>query len=463
MNAIGTPERPLRVAIVGAGPSGFFAAAALLKSDAAVAVDIIERLPAPFGLVRYGVAPDHAKIKRVEAGYERTLAHESVRYFGNVDVGRAVGVRELVDHYDAVILTVGASSDRRLGIPGEDLVGSWSSTEFVGWYNGHPDFQEREFELDRVQRAVVVGVGNVAVDVARVLVRDRAELATTDITSGSLDALRGSPIHEVVLLGRRGVAQAKFSPSEIKELAGLDGVVCRADEVSRAVDEASSEWLERQSEKSFRRNVAFVSELGDVPSADGRTVTLQFCTSPVEILGDERGRVRGVRVRRNRLEPDGEWPPRPMPTDEMWEIPCEAVFRSVGYRGVAIPGVPFDDRRGVIPNRAGRVVDGAGDFGGALYTAGWIKRGPSGLIGTNKADAVETVTAVLEDHVGRSVDSDSSWVERTEMFWSERVASLFRGSDWRLLDAAEKAAGEAIGKPREKVTAVAAMLRAVGR
>lgn len=464
MHAIGTPERPLRVAIVGAGPSGFFAAAALLKAGAAVSVDIIERLPAPFGLVRYGVAPDHARVKRVQVGYERTLAHDDVRYFGNVDVGVVVSIEELRVRYDAVVLTVGASSDRRLGVPGEDLVGSWSATEFVGWYNGHPDFQDRAFELERIRRAVVVGVGNVAIDVARVLARDRGELATTDITAHSLQALRGSPIEEVVLLGRRGVAQAKFSPSEIKELAELDDVTVRADAQSRTVDEASAAWLEKQTDRGFRRNVEFVSELSGDAAEDGRTVTLQFCTSPVEILADDEGRVRGVRVQRNRLEPDGERAPRPVATDETWEIPCDAVFRSVGYRGVATPGVPFDERRGTIPNDAGRVLEAPGGARvGGLYTAGWIKRGPSGLIGTNKADATETVQSLIDDLVGQPAEPRANWAADVDSFLADRVPGLFRDADWRALDAAETAAGTGAGKPREKVTSIAAMLRAAGR
>lgn len=458
MTAIGSPERPLRVAIVGAGPAGFFAAAALLKSDQEVRVDLYERVPAPFGLVRYGVAPDHPKIKRVKGGYERTLADDRVRYFGNVDVGSEVSVQELRERYDAVILTVGASSDRRLGIPGEDLRGSWSATEFVGWYNGHPDFQERDFALDRLKRAVVVGVGNVAIDVARVLIRDRDELRPTDITTHSLDALAASPISEVVLLGRRGAAQAKFSPSEIKELGGLEGVALCADETSRTIDPVSAEWLEKQSERSFRRNWEFVSALPG-PKEVARSVELSFLTSPVEILADDNGWVRGVRVRRNRLEPDGEWPPRPVATDETWEIACEAVFRSVGYRGVAVPGVPFDEKRATIPNDQGRVLTGAGgDPVAGLYTAGWIKRGPSGLIGTNKADAQETVKALLADLGGSTAQPDSDWASNTRAFLEDRVERHFTRDDWAALDAREVAAGEAAGKPREKATSFAAML-----
>ena len=464
MTAIGSPERPLRVAIVGAGPAGFFAAATLLKSDASVRVDLYERIPAPFGLVRYGVAPDHPKIKRVQGGFERTLSDERVRHFGNVDVGGDVSVDALRSRYDGVILTVGASSDRQLGIAGEELEGSWSATEFVGWYNGHPDFQDREFALDRLERAVIVGVGNVAIDVARVLVRDRDELRATDITARSVEGLGASPVSKVVLLGRRGAAQAKFSPSEIKELGALEGVDLCADATSKTTDPVSAEWLERQSERGFRRNSEFVGALPNPTEESARSVELSFLTSPVEILGDDEGRVRGVRVCRNRLEPDGEWPPRPVGTDESWEIPCQAVFRSVGYQGVAVPGVPFDERSATVPNDHGRVLEAVG---GAqvpgLYTAGWIKRGPSGLIGTNKADAIETVRALLADLEGAAASVDAGWDASVVEFLEGSVPCLFRKEDWASLDAVEIASGEAAGKPREKATSVEQMLRAVKR
>ncbi len=460
MTTIGSEQRPLRVAIVGAGPSGFFSAAALLASESTVRVDLFERVPTPFGLVRFGVAPDHARIKRVRKAYDRSLAHSHVRYFGNSDVGRDVSIEHLTDLYDAVLISIGASSDRKLGIPGEELAGSWSATEFVGWYNGHPDFQDRDFALSTLRQVVVVGVGNVAVDVARILVRDPDELHPTDMTSHSVDRLRSAPIEGVVMLGRRGAAQAKFSPSEIKELAGLEGVRLQASEETRGVDSLSEEWLAGQDDRNFRKNADFIGDLPHPDGSTGRAVTLNFLTSPVEILGDAEGRVRGVRVRRNRLEQSDSGPPRPVGTDETWEIECQAVFRSVGYRGVALPGVPFDDRKAVIPNRDGRVLSAAdGVIVPGLYTAGWIKRGPSGLIGTNKADAQETVAALMSDLLGRVAEADPEWDRRSAEFIEARVPNLFRASDWQELDSAEVAAGVSRGKTREKAVSVAQMLR----
>jgi ferredoxin--NADP+ reductase len=279
------------------------------------------------------------------------------------------------------------------------------------------------------------------------------------MTSHSVDHLRSSPISEVVLLGRRGAAQAKFSPSEIKELAEIEGVRLQAAAESRNVDPLSEDWLANQDDRKFRKNADFISDLPYPDGSSGREVTLSFLTSPVEILGDSDGRVCGVRVCRNRLEASADGPPRPVGTDETWEIECQAVFRSVGYRGVALQGVPFDDRRAIIPNDDGRVLE---EDGGAvvsgLYTAGWIKRGPSGLIGTNKADAKETVACLLSDLIGRAVEADPTWDERSAGFLTDRVPNLFSASDWRALDSSEVAVGQSRGKSREKAVSVDQML-----
>src|SRR6266567_3014082 len=336
---------PLRVAVVGSGPAGFYAAGALLDADIPVEVDMIERLPTPWGLVRLGVAPDHPKLKTVSRAFERIALKPGFRFFGNVEVGRDLSPGDLTRLYDAVVYTFGAQTDRRLGIPGEDLPGSWSATEFVAWYNGHPDYQELAFDLS-VERVVVIGNGNVALDIARMLALTHEEPAPTDATDASIAAIAASPIREIVVVGRRGPAQASFTTPELQEMGELAG----ADVV---VDPRE-------------------------PEGKPRRVVLRFFRSPVAILGEER--VEGMELVRNELDANE----RAVPTDERETLACGLVFRSVGYHGVELPGVVFDAKTGTIPNEGGRVEPG-------VYSAGWIKRGPTGVIGTNKKDATETV------------------------------------------------------------------------
>jgi ferredoxin--NADP+ reductase len=378
----------LKIAVVGSGPAGFYAADALLRAAVPASVDLFERLPVPFGLVRYGVAPDHQGIKRVQVAFERTATLPGFRFFGNVEVGRDLSVPELLAGYHAVVVATGAALDRSLDIPGEDLVGSYAATSFVGWYNGHPDFVDLKFAL-AAERAVVVGMGNVALDVARVLLRDRAELAKTDISDAALAALRESPVREVVLLGRRGPAQAAFDQGELEAIGDLPGVGIEVDGEVSFTDEADLP-------PAARKNLAYLARLklagpGDKP----RRLKLRFLASPVELLGED-GRVRALRVEDNRLVGAGPHI-RAEPTGKVWELAAGLVIRSVGYRGAATPGLPFEAKRNVIPSSAGRVTDLAGEPQPGLYTAGWIKRGPSGLIGTNKADSKETVDLLLRD------------------------------------------------------------------
>jgi ferredoxin--NADP+ reductase len=378
----------LKIAVVGSGPAGFYAADALLRAAPPAQVDLFERLPVPFGLVRYGVAPDHQSIKRVHVAFERIAAQPGFRYFGNVELGRDVSVGELLRGYHAVLVATGAALDRRLDIPGENLDGSYAATSFVGWYNAHPDFVDLRFSLG-AERAGVVGRGNVALDVARILLRDRDELAKTDISSAALQALRDSPVREVVLLGRRGPAQAAFDQGELEAIADLPGVAVRVDGDVSFSDEA-------QLPAPARKNLAYLARLTLQPASDApRVLRLRFLASPIEILGHE-GRVRAVRVADNRLVGSGPLV-RAEPTGAMWELAAGLVIRSVGYRGHAVPGLPFDAQRNVIPSSAGRVTNLGGEPQAGLYVAGWIKRGPTGLVGTNKADSKETVDLLLRD------------------------------------------------------------------
>ena len=446
---------PLHVAIVGAGPSGFFAADTLLKRRDDVRVDLFDRLPTPYGLVRYGVAPDHQKIKLVTRAYERTCAHERVRFFGNVDFGRDVTLDDLTERYHAVVFTVGASSDRSLGIPGEDLEGSLSATEFVAWYNGHPDYADLDAPLD-ARSVAVVGMGNVAVDVTRILAKSVGELRTTDIADHALDALADSATTDIYMLGRRGPAQGKFTTKELRELGELANADIVVDPAELELDPASEASLEgdpmRQKNIEVLRDFA-AKELEGKP----RRVHLRFFVSPLE-LGGEDGRVATLTLGRNRLEPQDSGYIASVDTGERETLPAQAVYRSVGYRGVPLEGVPFDDRRGVIPNDTGRVLDAPGGSPlPGLYTAGWIKRGPSGVIGTNKADAMETVDALLEDDLPAPTAPGA-----IAPLLDDRGVRYVRFEDWKALDAAEIEAGEAQGRPRVKVTSVEGMLDHIG-
>jgi ferredoxin/flavodoxin---NADP+ reductase len=434
--------QPLRVAVVGSGPAGFYAADALLKSeDPTVEVDVIDRLPTPWGLVRLGVAPDHENIKAVSRAFERTAAKPGFRFFGNVEVGSTVEHADLLQLYDAVVYTVGAQTDRRLGIPGEDLPGSWAATEFVAWYNGHPDFQHLEFDLSH-ERVVVIGNGNVAIDCARMLALTAEELETTDTTQEAIEAINGAGVREILMVGRRGPVQAAFTPPELKELGELAGAEPVVDPRELELDPASLRDLEADRDRA-RRNYDLLQEYAArAPEGKPRRIVLRFLASPLAILGEDE--VEGVEIVRNELvEEDGRIVARP--TGEREVVPAGLVLRSVGYKGVPLPGVPFDERSGTIPNDRGR-VEGAE----RTYAAGWIKRGPSGVIGTNKKDATETVDVLLEDaRAGRLVRPRSG--ATLESLLDERDASYVEYEGWQLIDAVERRAGEPLGRPRVKL------------
>ena len=448
--------KSLRAGVVGSGPAGFYAAGPLLAVGHAV--DMIERLPTPWGLVRLGVAPDHPNIKAVSRAFEKIAAMVGFRFLGNVEVGRDVSHDELVDLYDAVVYAYGAAGDRRLGIPGEDLRGSWAATEFVAWYNGHPDYQHLELDLSG-ERAVVIGNGNVALDVARMLALTEEELAPTDTTDEAIAAILGSGVREILVLGRRGPVQAAWTTAELKELGELAGADVVVGPAELELDEASAAEL-AAGDHLLERNVRVLREYTErAETGKARRIVLHFRTSPTAILGD--GKVEAIELTRNDLVPDGKGSVRAVSTEDREVVPCDIVFRSVGYRGHAIPGAPFDDASGTMPNEGGRVV---GEDGGPLagvYCAGWIKRGPSGIIGTNKKDATETIEALLADARAGAIGGRASG--DVDALLAERGVEVVTYADWEAIDAAERAAGEEQGRPRVKLTSWDDLLAAARR
>lgn len=455
---IGTATRPLRVAIIGAGPSGFYAAGALLEQSAIeLSIDLFDRLPTPFGLVRHGVAPDHQKIKSVTKVYDRIASDSRLRFFGNVTFGVHLPRSALRDFYDVVIYAVGSPSDRKLNIPGEELRGSHSATEFVGWYNGHPDFVDLDFDLSG-RRVAVVGNGNVAVDVVRVLARKAETLAQTDVADEALAQLAESQIETVTMLGRRGPAQAAFTNPELRELgevANADLIVVPDDLV---LDPCSEAVL--ATDREAARNVETLRGYAARPrEGRPRQIVLRFLVSPVEILGED-GRVTGLRLQHNELRPTDDGYLQAYGLDSYETIPVDLVFRAIGYKGLPLPGLPYDKRRGTVPNEGGRIVEP--ETGAVIpgeYVVGWVKRGPTGVIGTNKADAVETVRHLLEDvpHLvpvaARCADPAAA-----EAFIRAQQPEVVTYADWRHLDQVEVARGKPQGRPRVKVTRIPEML-----
>jgi ferredoxin--NADP+ reductase len=466
MSRPGASRRPLRVAIIGAGPTGFYAADQLLRhAGLTVEVDMFDRLPTPFGLVRGGVAPDHQKIKAVTAAFDKVAALPGFRFFGGVELGKHVTVDDLRQHYHQIFYATGAQTDRRMGIPGEDLQRSHPATEFVAWYNGHPEFRDCQFDLSE-ERAAVVGVGNVAIDVARILCRSPEELEKTDIADYALEALRQSRIREVYLLGRRGPAQAAFTNPEIKELSELADADVMTVPAEVALDELSRVSLERSQDRAGLKKVEILQSFAPrAPSGKARRLVIRFLVSPVEIVGNARGEVVALRLVRNRLYATPTGTLQAKATDQFEQLPVGLVFRSVGYRGVPLPGVPFNESWSVILNEKGRVLDADSKKPArGEYTGGWIKRGPTGVIGTNKPDAAETVACMLEDLAGDLyLPAPCASAPEAEQMIRDRQPRYVSYADWQRLNAIEIERGRALGRPRLKFTRIDEMLSALGR
>ncbi|OBI81611.1 FAD-dependent oxidoreductase [Mycobacterium asiaticum] len=446
--------RPYHVAIVGSGPSGFFAAASLLKAaDAAdeldVAVDMLEMLPTPWGLVRSGVAPDHPKIKSISKQFEKTAADPRFRFFGNVVVGEHIEAAELAERYDAVVYAVGAQSDKPLNIPGEDLPGSISAVDFVGWYNAHPHFEDKTPNLSGA-RAVVVGNGNVAIDVARILVTDPDVLAQTDIADHALESLRPCGVDEVVIIGRRGPLQTAFTTLELRELGELEGVDVIVDPAQ--LENITEEEAEAAG-KTTKQNIKVLRGYAErAPRPNHRRIVFRFLTSPIEIKGEQQ--VESIVLGRNELVTDESGWVSAKDTGEREELPAQLVVRSVGYRGVPTAGLPFDEKRGTIPNTDGR-VDGSRNE----YVVGWIKRGPTGVIGTNKKDSQDTVDTLLADLAGAALsDFPADHGDRLAAWLVERQPKVVTSAQWEVIDRFERAAGEPHGRPRVKLPNLAKLL-----
>lgn len=456
MATLGTEENPLLVAIVGSGPSGFYAAEALIKSEINVKVDVLERLPSPYGLVRSGVAPDHQKLKQVIALYEKTAESPDFNLIANVNVGTDISVEELRQSHHAVIITSGAETDRKLGVPGEDLDGSYTATEFVGWYNGHPDYRDREFDLSH-EVAVIIGQGNVAADVSRILSKTVDELKHTDIAQHALDVLAESNIKEIHVIGRRGPAQAKFTPKELREFGELSD--CNS--IVRAEDmilnpESEAELLEKSniaSKKIYEQFCEFSNCEAD--SKKSKNCYFRFLLGPKELIGDTK--LEKVILEKNQLSGEA-FKQSARGTGETIELETGILFRSIGYLGVPIAGVPFNESWGTIPNEKGRIIDNNCNIIPQLYTAGWIKRGPSGIIGTNRACSVETVECLLEDIAKLDNKTNKAGAKAIYTILERKNIHHLCYDDWEKIDKKEIERGKLRGKPREKYTYIDEML-----
>ncbi len=459
MPTLGTEQNPLLVAIVGSGPSGFYAAEALLKSGLTVKVDMLERLPTPFGLVRSGVAPDHQKLKQAIKLYEKIAHSPDFNLIANVTVGVDISVAQLCASHHAVIFACGAESDRKLGIPGEDLKGSYTATEFVGWYNGHPDYRDCVFDLSHAV-AVIIGQGNVAADVGRILAKTVDALKHTDIAQHALDALAESKIKEIHIIGRRGPTQAKFTPKELREFGELPdchSIVLPEDMILNP--ESEKELAEKNniaSKKIYDLFCAFSK--CDIDHAKSRKCFFNFLMSPKELIGHER--LEKIILEKNILS-GASFQQSASATGETVELETGLLFRSIGYRGVPLTGVPFADNQGLIPNDKGRVLDSNANIVLQMYAAGWIKRGPSGIIGTNRACSVETVECLLHDLTRLDDGNKKAGADAVLSILNDKKHRYINYDEWQKIDAKEIERGKIKGKPREKYTSIRDMLSVI--
>jgi ferredoxin--NADP+ reductase len=443
-----------KIAIIGSGPSAFYAAQALFKADNSIIVDMFEMLPTPYGLLRGGVAPDHQQMKSVSKSYDKIADHPNFRFFGNVTIGNDISIDELKHFYHHIIIAIGAQTDKQMNIPGENSSGSHTATEFVGWYNGQPTFQNRGFNLSG-SNAIVIGQGNVAVDVARILSKPVDELAKTDITSHALSHLATSKIKDIYMIGRRGPVQSAFTELELKELGKIEGVNVQVHD-SLLFSDADSEELS-QSLKA-RKNVAELMAIRDYSVENStKTIHLMFYLSPTEIV-QKNNKVSQIVFQKNKLTGDAGQQ-RAEGTNEFITLDCDILFRSIGYRGVPLSGVPFDAEKGIIPNRQGAVINSQKSYCDQLFVTGWIKRGPSGVIGTNRSDSIETVTTLLNQPMVNvaAIDRD------IESLLNQKNITFISFTDWKIIDEYEKNQGQKVGKPREKITSITDALKLLNK
>ncbi|MBF6352712.1 MULTISPECIES: 4Fe-4S binding protein [Nocardia] len=463
LDPIATPVRPpkdlgtLRVAIVGAGPAAAYAADELLRR-CDVQVEMFDRLPTPWGLVRAGVAPDHPGTKTVAGMFESAVRRDTLQFYLNVEVGEHISHEELLAHHHAVLYAVGASSDRRMGVPGEELPGSHSATEFVAWYNGHPDYADRTFDLSG-ERAIIVGNGNVALDVARVLTVHPDELAKTDIADHALAALRNSNIREVVVLGRRGPLQAAYTSPEFLALAHLSGVDVVIDPAELKLDPVSQAVLDDpEVEPPLRLKYTLAEEYAAKPPTEGnKRIVFKYLASPTAVRGTDK--VEGLDYAHNELvDVDGVLNARA--TDSTGSYDASLVLRSIGYRGEPVPELPFDDTRAVVPNEHGRVTGPDGSPLTGVYVSGWIKRGPRGVIGSNRIDSEETVEALIADFIAGKLAAPTGDRDALRALVQQRRPDLVDRAGWKAIDQAERGAGKEAGRPRVKFTTRPDLLQA---
>lgn len=454
MNQNKDENKLYRVAIVGSGPAGFFAADHIFKnSELNIEIDMYDKLPTPFGLVRSGVAPDHQKIKTVTKVYDKIAANPKFRFYGLIEYGKHISLDDLKQHYHQVLFATGAQTDRRMNIPGEDLNRSHTATEFVAWYNGHPDFADLEFDLS-VEKIAIIGMGNVAVDVARILCRSENELSNTDIAGYAFEKLINSNVREIYMIGRRGPAQAAFTNPELKELGNLEIADCLILKKESHLDDLTTKYLSDNPERSTEKKLEMINEYSNHTKTKNKSLTIRFLLSPIELIPDEDGNVKAIKLVKNTLSRSDDGSLRPKATEETEILDVGMVFRSIGYRGIPLPEIPFKESWGIFPNNNGRITDISEENTlTGLYCTGWIKRGPTGVIGTNKTDSAETVALMVEDiNKGNTFQPENPNSEKIEALIKERNPEYIDYEDWLKIDREEITRGEKEGRPRVKFT-----------
>ncbi len=456
-------ENKIKVAIMGSGPAGFYAAEHLQKKlGERVHIDMFDKLPTPHGLVRSGVAPDHQKIKSVTRIYDKIASNPNFRFFGLVEFGKHLTIDDLKNYYHQIVFATGAQTDRRMNIPGEDLKGSHTATEFVAWYNGHPEYTAHEFDLSK-EKVAIVGMGNVAVDVARILCRTKKELGETDIADYAFDKLINSNVKEVYMLGRRGPAQAAFTNPELRELTKLEDANLITHKKEVELDDLTSSKLEEKPDRTAEIKIVILKEASENTPSKSKNLTIRFLVSPVEIIGDDDGNVSKIKLVKNELYKSDNGSIRPRATGSFEDLDVDIVFRSIGYHGIPLPGLPFREDWGIIPNIEGRVTDGKdGVTVKGIYVTGWIKRGPTGVIGTNKTDSGETVKCMVQDIENNEILIPAK-TERNDILnlINERQPKYVSYEDWLKIDEIEKKKGEDVGRPRLKFTNIDEILEAL--